>query len=374
MDEVLIVGGGIGGLATSIALSEAGHDVKVVEIQPDLQSSVLGVGIIQPVNALRALEMIGCAEACLEQGYPASKWMKMLDAEGEVVHEMPGDRIPGSDLPPLNGITRPRLHEILTARALDAGVEIEYGRTIDSLEDRGDRVEVVFDDASSAPFAVVVGADGVRSAVRRHVVPDARPAYNGQSAFRVTIPREPEIDCIVLQHGPSGSAGMVPLAEDLAYLFYNTAWDRDRRPADDELHVLLRERLAPFGGVTGRIRDRYVDERANIVLRPEEWLIAPPPWHRGRIVLIGDAVHTVTPHLGQGAAQAIEDGIVLAQALGAHDTVEAAFREYAERRYERCRLVVETGVAIGEWQQGRRPDLDERALRRRVLDAMLEPV
>ena len=91
------------------------------------------------------------------------------------------------------------------------------------------------------------------------------------------------------------------------------------------------------------------------MLRPEESLIAAAPWHRGRIVLLGDAVHAITPHLGQGAAQAIEDGVVLAEALTEHDTLEAAFAAYTERRYERCKLIVETSVAIGEWEMGRRP-------------------
>ena len=81
-NEILIVGGGIGGLSTAIALADRGRSVRIVEIQPDLHSSVYGVGIIQPLNALRALERIGCAEACMEHGYPAPVWMRMHDAAG----------------------------------------------------------------------------------------------------------------------------------------------------------------------------------------------------------------------------------------------------------------------------------------------------
>ncbi|HUB76649.1 MAG TPA: FAD-dependent monooxygenase [Solirubrobacteraceae bacterium] len=373
--SVLIVGAGIGGLATSVALREAGFDVLVVELQPDLHSSVYGVGIIQPANALRALEAIGCAEACMASGFPAKLWMKGYDVDGQLIFEMPGMRIPGSALPPLNGITRPRLHEILTERALGCGVAIEYGKTITAIDDRGDDVAVHFSDGSAAAFELVVGADGVRSVVRPYVLPGVEPAYNGQSAFRCNMPREPEVDCIVLQRGPTGNAGMVPLGPDLAYLFFNATWDRDRRrPADGELHTILREYLEPFGGVTGRVRDNHINEDTPIVLRAEEWLIAPPPWHRGRIVLIGDAVHTVTPHLGQGAAQAIEDGVVLAEALAAQDSTEEALASYVERRYERCKLIVETSVAIGEWEQGLRPGYDEKAARAAVLDSMLAPI
>lgn len=95
--SVLIVGGGIGGLFTVIALHTAGYDAHVVELQADLHSSVYGVGVIQPVNALRALDAIGCAEACLAVGYSTTAWGHMLDVEGNLVCEMPG---PASPVPP----------------------------------------------------------------------------------------------------------------------------------------------------------------------------------------------------------------------------------------------------------------------------------
>ena len=114
--SVLVVGGGIGGLSAAIALRNVDYDVNVMEVRPDLHSSVYGVGIIQPVNALRALEAIGCAEACLAVGYSTTAWGQVLDVDGNLVREMPGARIPGSDLPPMNGLTRPQLHKILTSK------------------------------------------------------------------------------------------------------------------------------------------------------------------------------------------------------------------------------------------------------------------
>ncbi|HTZ05443.1 MAG TPA: FAD-dependent monooxygenase [Gaiellaceae bacterium] len=360
--RALIVGGGIGGLATAIAFADRGFEVRVVEIQPDLRSSVYGVGIIQPHNALLALERIGCAEACLEQGFPAPVWMRMHDVDGNLVRTIPGERATGSTLPPLNGITRPRLHRILTDRALGAGVTIDYGTTVGP------------DDADAERYDVIVGADGVRSTVRRHVHPELEPTYNGQSAFRVNVPRAETVDCIHLQQHKTLSTGVVPLSDDLAYLFLNVTWDRSRRPAAEELPAIVREYLAPFGGLVGRIRDEQIDASSSIVLRPEEWLIAPPPWHNGRIVLIGDAAHSVLPHLGQGAAQAIEDGIVLAEELAARGSVEEALSAYCERRYERCRFVVEACVQLGEWQQNADPDANPFALRQQVNELMLEPI
>jgi 2-polyprenyl-6-methoxyphenol hydroxylase-like FAD-dependent oxidoreductase len=375
--SVLVVGGGIGGLAAAIALRGVGYDVNLVEVQADMRASVYGVGIIQPVNALRALAAIGCARDCLEAGYSTTAWGQLLDVDGNLVREMPGARISGSDLPPMNGITRPRLHKILTGKALAAGVSIEYGKTFAKLADDAAGVEVSYSDGTTNTVDIVVGADGVYSKVRRYVLgEDVKPAYIGQSAFRLNIPREPEIDRIILQHGPAGMAGFVPIGPDLAYVFYNTTWPEGRWLHQDEMAGALREHLAPFGGLAGRVRDKYVTDPAQIVFRPEEWLIAPTPWHSGRIVLIGDAVHAVTPHLGQGAAQAIEDGVVLAECLAADGDLDEAFTRYTERRYERCKLIVESSVAIGEYEMdpASHPGFDHAGLTQHVMEQMVAPI
>lgn len=373
--KVLIVGGGIGGLATAIAVRNAGFDVTVIERHADLHSSVYGVGIIQPINALRALDAIGCAEACMAVGFPATAWGSMYDVDGNFLFAMPGARIEGSDLPPLNGLTRPQLHEILTNKANEVGADIHYSTTFESLVDDGEAVEVTLSDGSTERFDFVVGADGVRSQTRRYVLDEEiQPRYIGQSAFRINIPREPEIDRIILQEGPSGMAGFVPIGPDLAYLFYNAQMEKSDRPAEADLADILKEHLAPFGGLTGRVRDQYINDPSAVVLRPEESLIVEGPWHKGRIVLLGDAVHAITPHMGQGAAQAIEDGVVLADALSKHPDLESAFVEYRERRFERCKLIVDTSLAIGEWEMGRLEGFDNVAATNHVMDVMAQPI
>jgi 2-polyprenyl-6-methoxyphenol hydroxylase-like FAD-dependent oxidoreductase len=373
--KVLIVGGGIGGLSAATAIRQFGFDVKVIEKQPDLHSSVWGVGIIQPMNALRALDAIGCADACIEVGFAAPAWASMYDVDGNLMREMSGTRIAGADYPPMNGVTRPHLHRILTERALEVGVTIEYSTMFVELLQDETGVDVSYDDERTERYDLVVGADGVRSQVRNYVLEaDLKPKYIGQSAYRVNIPRLPEIDRIILQDGPNGMAGYVPIGPDLAYLFFNAAMERSERPPQEELANELKRLMEPYGGLTARVRDEYINDPDDVVLRPEEAMIAPAPWHRGRIVLMGDAVHAITPHLGQGAAQAIEDGVVLAECLEKHDDLQDAFAEYTERRYERCKLIVETSMAIGQWETGNLPDFDNVAATNHVLQVMASPI
>jgi 2-polyprenyl-6-methoxyphenol hydroxylase-like FAD-dependent oxidoreductase len=374
--NILVVGAGIGGLSAAIALHQAGHDVVVIEKSADLHSSIYGVGIIQPGNALRALDAIGCAEACVAVGYGATAWGEMIDVDGNHLHDIDGIRIEGTAFPPMNGVTRPQLHDILTSRADEVGVIVHYSTGFESLVDHGDHVEVTTSTGATVTADLVVGADGVRSKVRHYVLgSDIQSRYIGQSAFRVNIPRLPEIDKIVLQVSPTGDmAGFVPIGPDLAYMFYNAHMEVPERIPGDQLAARLREYLAPFGGLAGRVRDEFITDDADIVLRPEETMGVPTPWHLGRVVLMGDAVHTITPHLGQGAAQAIEDGVVLADSLGIHDDLESAFADYTDRRWERCKLVVDTSLDIAEWEMGRLPGFDNVAATRHVLDVMAQPL
>ena len=112
----------------------------------------------------------------------------------------------------------------------------------------------------------------------------------------------------------------------------------------------LKQLMAPFSGLLGTLRDGLSD-RSVIIVRPLEAILLPRPWHRGRVLLIGDAVHATTPHLASGAGIAIEDALVLSQELEREPDVERALVRFEERRWERCRLVVENSVRIGQMEQ-----------------------
>jgi len=343
--RVLVVGGGIGGLSTAIALRHREVDVDVVEINP--KWDVYGVGIIQPANAIRALDELGLAERAVEQGF-AMKGSRFHTKDGHLLGEVPALDLLGPKYPPMNGITRPKLHAIFQDAVKRSGANIRLGVTVESVDEDGG---VTLSDGGSDEYDLVVGADGIHSSVRELVFPDApEPEYTGQIVWRYNVPRPEELETLDMFVGTNGKAGFVPLSPDLMYILYIEAVQADEvRMPEDRLAEIFRERLAEFGGPVAEVRDHHITDSSKVVVRPVESLLVPWPWHRGRVVLVGDAAHATSPHVGQGGAMAMEDAVVLAEEVTSGD-VDDALQRYVERRYERCRAIWDISRQIGVWE------------------------
>ena len=312
--RVLVVGGGIGGLSAAIALRKQGIDVDVIEINP--KWDVYGVGIIQPGNAIRALDALGLAEQAVEQGY-AMKGSRFHTADGQLLGEVPALDLLGPKYPPMNGITRPKLHAIFQDAFRASGASIELGYTVATIDQDDDRVAVTFSDGTDGEYDLVIGADGIHSLVRSLVFGQSHKAeYTGQVVWRYNVPRPADLDHLHMFVGRNGKAGFVPMAPDLMYilLIENQPPENVQVP-DDRLAETMRERLGEFGGPVGEVRDTRITDDDKVVYRPVESFLMPPPWYWGRVVLIGDAAHATSPHVGQGAAMAMEDAVVLADVL-----------------------------------------------------------
>jgi len=370
--KALVVGGGIGGLTTAIALRGIGVDVDLVEKNP--RWDVYGVGIIQPPNALRALDALGLAEACVAAGHPILGGRNHL-ADGTVVAD---DNYPPVDprFPPMNGLTRPALHEILKTRLTGEGVAVRLGQVVTELTQRADGVTVAFSDDTVEEYDLIIGADGLYSQTRTMLFgSELRPRYTGQAAWRYNLPRIEGLDRIhVYIGGEGGTAGLVPLSDSLMYVLYITKWPQDRLkiPAE-ELPALMRSRLEIFGGEIAEVRDQIVDPEG-VVFRPVDNILVPRPWYRGRVLLIGDAAHGTSPHAGQGAAQAVEDALVLTQELEGGGEIDAVLERFMDRRFERCKAVVELSASIGAWEQNPDPSIDPNDIRHELIALCAQPV
>jgi len=374
VQRVLVVGGGVGGLTAGVALRRAGIDVDLVEINPNF--NVYGVGIIQPNNTLRALDRIGLAQRCVELGTPFPGW-KMFGATGNFLMEAPNTSRAAPGYPPNNGITRPNLQKILSEAALEQGVNVKLGTKVCELHDRGGRVDITLSDGTEGHYDLVVGCDGIYSDTRRRIFGDAgAPHCTGQSVWRYNLPRRSQFAWGEVHSGPSTKVGLVPIKRDLMYMFLVTAEPNNPRMPPDRLAELMRERLAGYEGVVAELRALIVDP-SGVVYKPMEALLLPAPWHKGRVIIIGDAAHATTPHLAQGAAMAIEDAVLLGELLGRSTSLEAVLSEFMSRRFDRVKFVKDSSDQIAawemeEWRGIHNPDANPGALLGRATAAMHE--
>jgi 2-polyprenyl-6-methoxyphenol hydroxylase-like FAD-dependent oxidoreductase len=347
--NVLVVGGGIAGLTLAVALRRRGIDVDIVELQP--QWNVLGVGISLTGPTLRALKSIGLIDQCVAAAFGFDR-IVFADAAGRQFGSLNMPRLCGPDYPATVAIARSALHDVLIRNAEALGVAITLGTTVSSLNQNSSAVEVELSDGKRGSYDFVVGCDGSRSAVRSLVFSDVPAAsFTGLAVWRATMPRHKAVDCMQMFYGPSTKAGVNPHSRDEMFLFLVQPIGDGQRLPPDQMHVLLAEQLRDFSGEVMSHAREWVNDPAKVDYRPMNSFLLPPPWHRGRVAVIGDAAHTTTPHLATGAGIAIEDAVVLAELLAADLSVVEMLDRFMSRRFARCRLVVETAVKLGEMEK-----------------------
>ncbi len=368
-NNILIVGGGIGGLTAAIALGARQHHTTIVEKDPDW--AVYGVGIIQQANVVRAAKQLGILDDYIDAGF-GFDFVEVFLPDGRKVARVPSHRL--VDGYPANlGVSRPALHAVLGKRAQQAGAQVRLGVTVTALQDDGRGVNATFSDGSNGRFDFVIGADGVNSRTREQIFPEVPPPqYTGQAVWRYNFPKPSDLDCLQVHEGPVGY-GLVPLSESLMYMFVTTPEPGNPRFEKTGLAAQMRARLAQASPAIAALRDTIVDDEG-VVYRPLEWLFLDGPWHRGRVVLIGDAAHSTTPHLGQGAGMAFEDSIVIAEEIDRHDSPEDAFEAFRRRRFDRCKYIVESSLALCRGQLGLGPRVEQAVATKSMFEMVAQPI
>ena len=258
-------------------------------------------------------------------------------------------------VPAFCALSRRQLHNILLGAAERAGVDIRLGVVVDAFEDEPDRVCVRFSDGRSEAFDLAVGFDGIRSTTRQHLVGSAfAPRPSGYGGWRVQVPRPEYVRGMEFLQGIGSKTGAMPLGDDVMYVFHIRPEAVGASFAPEQQAELLRQRLAPYGSYVAEV-SASLNSDSDIVYSAIEPLLLPWPWSRGRVVVGGDAAHTVPPHLTQGAAMAVEDAYVLVrEVLNADGPIEARLLRYARKRYGRCAFVY---VFSSQWME------DEQSVR-----------
>jgi 2-polyprenyl-6-methoxyphenol hydroxylase-like FAD-dependent oxidoreductase len=333
MTRVIIVGAGIGGLALAAALRRERIEPVVLERAPRLDAA--GAGISLAPNAIRALDALGLADEIRQRG-AACRTVAILDRAGKALQELPTDVIAGGV-----AIHRAELQSALRSGEEQLGSEVR----------RVDRAGVVtLADGRQLEADLVVGADGARSATRRSLFPDREPVYAGYSAWRAVAPLETISGRWTESWGRGARFGMLDIGGGRTY------WFATKNTPALETDGGRREILARFDGWHEPVPELVEATPAESILRNDVYHLAPlPRWSAGRVTLLGDAAHAATPGIGQGAAQALEDAVVLARALAAAATVDDALRVYESSRRPRTRTLAQLARRADRIAQARSP-------------------
>jgi len=372
VDRVLVVGGSMAGMSCAIQMRKAGIAVDLVEIDPTWKAVGAGITITGPT--LRALKTIGVLPEVLAAG---ATWnsIKVHDKAGTLLEEAPLHAI-GPDLPTTGAVLRPLLHKILAAATTASGVNVRLGLSVTELAEHPDQVDATFSDGTQGRYDLVVGADGIFSKTRDMIFPGAaKPRFTGQVIYRLLAERPPGVDRTYFFMGGDYKVGFNPVSATHMYMYLlqpapNNPWI-DAKDQPQRLY----EAMDGFGGFIPQIRDTVRTTNAHTVnYRPLEVLLQPAPWYRGHVVLIGDAAHSTTPHLASGAGMAIEDGIVLTEEIQTQPTLTAALEKFMERRFERCRLVIENSVKLGDIEMNHGSTAEHTRLMVEALSALRQPI
>ncbi len=349
--HVLVAGGGIGGLTLAVALRRAGLKVTVFERAAEWKP--LGAGITVQMNAMTALRELGLDAAVAAVGERVLT-SAVLDASGRVLSGMPFAQLEAEVGVPSICIHRSRLHGVLL-EALGQGV-VRLGAAVTRFEERGEKVMAALADGTSVEGDLLVGADGLRSAVRAQLLGDASLRYSGYTSWRGICRNEGLVpDGQVTESWGAGARfGIVPIGHGEVYWFCTANAPAGEADPQGGPHAKL---TSLFGRWHAPIPELLRRSAPESILRTD--IHDRPPvkaWTRGRVTLLGDAAHPMTPNMGQGGCQAIEDAVVLGKSLGKAGSLAAALATYERTRIPRANGIVETS-----WSFGRMGQLENRA-------------
>jgi 2-polyprenyl-6-methoxyphenol hydroxylase-like FAD-dependent oxidoreductase len=370
VQKVLVIGGGISGTVASIALAQKGVRVTLVEISPQWHG--VGHGITVQGNALSAFEQIGALDRMLEKAHPFTD-LRLCHADGHVIATVETPRTGGPDLPPTMGALRSDLQAVLVDMIHELGVEVRLGTELIAFENHDDRVTATFSSGAAEDFDLIVAADGIKSKTRAllGITHDKKPT--GLGIWRIVTRRTAEMDCAaVYHHGPQYKAGYTPISEDLCYAYVLT----DPVRPDNGLTAAqeVKRLMSGYHGDFDFIRENVSD--ADLMsFQPIEWLfVDDQPWHVGRVIAIGDAVHACPPLIAQGAAQCCEDAVLLAEYVTSDGNLAELLDEYEERRKARVRVVVDASLQLADWElHPDQPGINTAALMSEALNALTQP-
>ena len=340
-----MVGGGIGGLAAAIALGQAGHEVEVVERATALDE--VGAGLSMAPNALAALDRLGVGDELRRRGGNARRIL-LRNRRGDVLSAIDA---PGRAWE-IVGVHRADLQDVLTEAAGEE--RLHLGRTCTGFTQSADGVAAVLADGSELEGDILVGADGIRSTIRAQLKGEEALRYAGYFGWRAVIDfDDPAVaEAFSESWGPIFRVGLVTIGHGRLYWFVSEL-GREDAPFPPDPNAYFRERLAAWHDPIPAV---VAATPPGVLTRlPIHDRLPAKEWGSGCVTLLGDAAHPMTPNLGQGAAQALEDAVALAAAFVGADAQSEALRAYERRRIPRTTMIVNRSRQLGRIAHFRNP-------------------
>lgn len=346
--RALIAGGGIGGLAAAVALGQIGVDCLVLEQAPEIRE--VGAGLSLWANAVRVLQDFGLGDQIVSAGSCVDRALT-ITSRGDVISDIDLSEINARAGAPSVCAHRADLQRIL-AQALPSGA-LRTGATCTGFSQTTDRVEVTLSDGAREQGDLLIGADGIHSAIRQQLLGSQPPRYAGYVALRAVVPQACDLPHgqILFVQGRGIQLGILPCGERRTYWFATrnapagTRWSKAMLlDACRDWPAIARSSLAAT--------DEAVLLQSDVIDRPPV-----ATWGEGRVTLLGDAVHPTTPNLGQGACQALESAAALARCLKESSTLESGLRAYESLRQARTKMVTNTSWSLGRMLQWENPAL-----------------
>ncbi|MGH6771486.1 MAG: FAD-dependent monooxygenase [Xanthobacteraceae bacterium] len=352
--SIAIVGAGIDGLAVAAALRKMWFDATVYE-QADAFARV-GAGIQQSSNAMKVHRWLGIEDRLRDAGFTPESSLNRDGLSGKITNDYPlGHEVERRYGAPFLTLHRGNLHEALAS--IQPERSIGFGRKLIGILQPGPRVQLTFADGSTAEHDAVIGADGVHSLVRDHVAGPTQAKFTGRVAYRSTFPAS------LLGGADIGLSRTKWWGKDRHIVIYYVTKNRDEvyftASQPEKADWTTQESWSTKGDLKD-VREAFFTFRSDVqrVLSaaPEvhKWGIYEreplASWSKGRVVLLGDACHPMTPYMASGAAMALEDAVVLARCLDDCETLDAAFRTYEATRKPRTSMV-QAGSSANTWMR-----------------------
>lgn len=343
--KINIIGAGIGGLCTAIALRKNGHEVEIYEAAEVIKP--VGAGIIMASNAMQIARRLGFADGIAQAGNVLERF-GVSDHEGRPLQIMDIQAIRAKFGEPSVAIHRGQLQQVLLQQLPYTPIHLNKRlQSIQQLE--GGKVVAFFEDGSQAEADVLIGADGLRSATRKAIFGEKPLRYSSHTCWRGIIEHQFEHPHQARElWGKTGGkrVAIIQIAPNKVYFYYTEkhkpGFDLPRAELINYLQTQFSEFPPVYAEVIAKAKPAEIFHDDLYDLKPLH------KWHHDRVLLLGDAAHATTPNMGQGGCQAIEDAWYLAEYLERYENVTEAFAAFEQFRRPKVNFVVNTSFMLGK--------------------------